>query len=426
MQGNRRKFLAGASGAAAGAVAGSLALPGVAFAQQQPLKVGFSMALTGGLAAMGKAALLSMQIWAEDVNAKGGLLGRKVELVYYDDQTNGATVPGIYTKLLDVDKVDLVVSGYGTGLVAPAVPLMMQRGMMFMTLFGLDVNSRFNYDRYFAIMPAGPTPAKGWTVGYFDALESMNPRPKTIALVGGDAEYPHVALDAAHEHVKRLGLKIVYDKTYPPNTVDFSPVIRAIQATNPEAVFVASYPPDSVGMIRAAREAGLKTRLFGGGMVGTQYTAVRTQLGPLLNGVVSLETYALEATSKFPGVEKFLEKYQARAGSAGVDPLGFYLPPYAYAMMQVIEQAVKTVGKIDQAAIADNMHKGTFDTVVGKVNFYKSGEWAQHRLMYVQYNNITGNDVEEWRKPGKMTVLSPKDYVTGKVKEPYQDFAAKK
>jgi branched-chain amino acid transport system substrate-binding protein len=421
MQGNRRKFLATGGAAAAGLAAGSLALPGAALAQGAPLKIGFSMSLTGALAAMGKAALLSMQIWAEEVNAKGGLLGRKVELIYYDDQTNGATVPGIYTKLLDVDKVDLVTSGYGTGLVAPAVPLIMQRGMAFMTLFGLDVNSRFNYDRYFAIMPAGPQPAMGWTVGYFDALETMNPRPKTIALVGADAEYPHAALEAARQHAKRLGLKVVYDKTYPPNTVDFSPVVRAIQAGNPEAVFVASYPPDSVGMIRAAHEAQLKTSLFGGGMVGTQYTAVKTQLGPLLNGVVSLETYALEQTAKFPGVDKFLEKYQARAGAAGVDPLGFYLPPFAYAMMQVVEAAVKQVGKIDQAAIAETMHKGTFDTVVGKVSFGKNGEWSQHRVMYVQYGGITGNSVDEWRKPGKMTVLSPKDFVTGKLKTPWQE-----
>ena len=424
MQGNRRKFLTQAGQATGGLVA-AMTLPGVVFAQGAPLKIGFSMSLTGALAAMGKAALLSMQIWAEEVNARGGLLGRKVELVYYDDQTNGSTVPGIYTKLLDVDKVDLVVSGYGTALVAPAVPLIMQRGMAFMTLFGLDVNSRFNYDRYFAIMPAGPTPALGWTVGFFDAIETMSPKPTTIALSGADAEYPHAALEAARTHAKRLGLKIVYDRSYPPSSVDFSPVVRAIQASNPDVVFVASYPPDSVGMIRAANEIGLKTRLFGGGMVGTQYTAIKTQLGPLLNGVVSLETYAPEQNAKFPGVDKFLEKYQARAATAGVDPLGFYLPPFAFAMMQVVEQAVKQVGSLDQAKIADTMHKATFDTVVGKVAFGKNGEWTQHRLMYVQYNGITGNTVDEWRKPGKMTVLSPKDFVTGKLRSPYQDIPKK-
>src|SRR5437660_10022857 len=124
-----------------------LALTGTALAQQ-PLKIGFGMSLTGPLAGNGKAALIAMQIWAEDVNAKGGLLGRKVELVYYADQTNPSTVPSIYTKLLDVDKVDLIVSGYGTNVIAPAMPIVMQRNLVFMSLFGRNVNSKFNYDRY--------------------------------------------------------------------------------------------------------------------------------------------------------------------------------------------------------------------------------------------------------------------------------------
>src|SRR5439155_9704003 len=228
---------------------------------QQPLKIGFGMSLTGPLAGNGKAALISMQIWAEDVNAKGGILGRKVELVYYDDQTNPSTVPSIYSKLLYVDKVDLVVSGYGTNVIAPAMPIMMQRNLTFMGLFGLNVNSKFDYDRYFQIMPSGPEPAIGWTQGYFDTAMALNPKPQTIALVGADAEYPALALAGAREQVKRTGLKVVYDKSYPPNTVDYSPIIRAIQATNPDLVYVASYPPDSAGIIRAANEVGLKTRM---------------------------------------------------------------------------------------------------------------------------------------------------------------------
>ena len=141
-----------------GALFVGLALTGTALAQQ-PLKIGFGMSLTGPLAGNGKAALIAMEIWRDDVNAKGGILGRKVEFVYYDDQTSPATVPGIYTKLLDVDKVDLVVSGYGTNVIAPAMPIMMQRNLVFMSLFGLNVNSKFKYERYFQIMPAGPNPA---------------------------------------------------------------------------------------------------------------------------------------------------------------------------------------------------------------------------------------------------------------------------
>jgi branched-chain amino acid transport system substrate-binding protein len=394
------------------------AAPAVA---QQPLKIGFGMSLTGPLAGNGKAALIAMQIWQEDVNAKGGILGRKVEFVYYDDQTNPSTVPSIYSKLLDVDKVDLVVSGYGTNVIAPAMPIMMQRNMTFMGLFGLNVNSKFDYDRYFQIMPSGPEPAIGWTQGYFDTAMSLNPKPQTVALVGADAEYPGLALEGARAQVKRTGLKIVYDKSYPPNTVDFSPIIRAIQATNPDLVYVASYPPDSAGMIRAANEVGLKTRMFGGGMVGPQFAALKTQLGPLLNGVVNYESYAPDVADRFPSIDQFLVKYQARAAKEGVDVLGFYLPPFAYAMMEVLEQSIKAVGSLDQAKLADYMHKTEFTTYVGKVKFGKNGEWAQPRMLAVQYHGITGNDLDQWRKAGHVTVLTPAPYKTGDVMTPYQD-----
>ena len=398
----------------------AIALAFSAYAQQ-PLKIGFGMSLTGPLAGNGKAALIAMQIWAEDVNAKGGILGRKVELVYYDDQTNPSTVPSIYSKLLDVDKVDLLVSGYGTNVIAPAMPIVMQRNMAFMGLFGLNVNSKFNYDRYFQIMPAGPEPAIGWTQGFFDTAMALAPKPQTIALVGADAEYPALALEGARAQAKRTGLKVVYDKTYPPNTVDFSPILRAIQATNPDLVFVASYPPDSAGMVRAANEVGLKTRMFGGGMVGPQFAALKTQLGPLLNGIVNYETFAPDVAGKFPFLDQFLAKYQGRAIKEGVDPLGFYLPPYAYAMMQVLEQSIKAVGGLDQAKLADYMHTYEFDTFVGKVRFAKNGEWAVPRMLTVQYHGITANDLEQWMKPGHVTVLAPASYMTGAVKAPYQD-----
>ena len=398
----------------------AIALAFSAYAQQ-PLKIGFGMSLTGPLAGNGKAALIAMQIWAEDVNGKGGILGRKVELVYYDDQTNPSTVPSIYSKLLDVDKVDLLVSGYGTNVIAPAMPIVMQRNMAFMGLFGLNVNSKFNYDRYFQIMPAGPEPAIGWTQGFFDTAMALAPKPQTIALVGADAEYPALALEGARAQAKRTGLKVVYDKTYPPNAVDFSPILRAIQATNPDLVFVASYPPDSAGMVRAANEVGLKTRMFGGGMVGPQFAALKTQLGPLLNGIVNYETFAPDVAAKFPFLDQFLAKYQGRAVKEGVDPLGFYLPPYAYAMMQVLEQSIKAVGGLDQAKLADYMHTYEFDTFVGKVRFAKNGEWAVPRMLTVQYHGITANDLEQWMKPGHVTVLAPASYKTGAVMTPYQD-----
>src|SRR6478736_8952792 len=105
-----------------------------------PIKIGFGMALTGPLAANGKMSLVAMQVWEDDINAKGGLLGRPVKLVYYDDQSNPSQVPGIYAKLLDVDKVDFVVSGYGTNIAAPAMPVVIGHKKTFISLFALDIN----------------------------------------------------------------------------------------------------------------------------------------------------------------------------------------------------------------------------------------------------------------------------------------------
>ena len=189
------------------------------------------MALTGGLAANGKAALLAMQIWAEDVNKQGGLLGRQVELVYYDDQTKAAMVPALYTKLLDVDKVDFVVSGYGTNLIAPAMPIIIERGLVFMGLFGLAANEKFNYPYYFGIAPIGPNPRTDGSKGFFELARRQ--QLQTIALVGADAEFARNSLSGARENAKTYGFKVVYDTTYPPATTDFSPIVRAIKATNP-------------------------------------------------------------------------------------------------------------------------------------------------------------------------------------------------
>ena len=307
----------------------------------EPIRVGFGMGLTGGLAAAGKSALLAMQIWEEDINAKGGLIGRPVKLVYYDDQSNPATVPGIYTKLLEVDKVDLIVSGYGTNLIAPAMPVAIGHDRLFLGLFGLAVNSEFHYPKYFSMLPAGPDPKHAFSEPFFKVAMAADPKPKTIALLAEDAEFPKNASEGVRDHAKAYGVKMVYDKTYPPGTPDFSPIVHAIQALNPEMVFVASYPPGSAGMLRAATESGLKTRFFGGGMVGLQFTSVKQQFGPKLNGIIDYDWWIPAPTMQFPGILDFLKKYQTRAPAEGIDPLGWYLPPFAYAYLQVLGEAVE-------------------------------------------------------------------------------------
>jgi branched-chain amino acid transport system substrate-binding protein len=386
----------------------------------EPIKIGYSMAMTGGLGPNGKSALLAQKIWEEDINAKGGLLGRPVKLIYYDDQTNPATVPGIYTKLIDVDKVDLVIGGYGTNMLAPAMPVVMQKGKVFIGLLGLGVNSEFKYPKYFVMIPSGPDPKPAFTKGFFDTAMAQNPKPKTVAIVAADAEFSVNASDGARENAKAAGLKVVYDKRYPPSTTDFAPIVRAIQATNPDLVNINSYPPDSVGMVRAVNEIGFKPMMIGGGMVGLQKTAIKAQLGPLLNGFVNYDFWIPVPKMQFPGIPELMQKYQSRAATEGVDRLGYYMAPQAYSQLQVLAQAVEATKSLNDDKLADYMHTGTFKTVLGDIKFDKSGEWAQSRVLQVQFQNIQAYEVAQFTNVATQVVLTPAEYSSGKVIYPYE------
>ncbi len=386
---------------------------------EDPIKIGFSMALTGALAGAGKAALLSMQIWADDVNSAGGLLGRPVELIYYDDQTNPSMVPGIYTKLINLDRVDLVVSGYGTATIAPAMPIVMNYNKLFLSLFGLAANEDFKYERYFQILPAGPDPRVSWSRGFFEVAMRQDPPPKTVALIGADAEFPRNAMIGARHNAETAGLAVVYDKTYPPNTVDYTPVMRAIQAAKPDLVYVASYPPDSVGIVRAINEINLQVSQFGGGMVGLQYASILESLGDQLNGIVNYDFWVPEPTLQFTGIDDFLAKYQPKAEDAGVDPLGYYLPPYAYAYLQILGQAVEDTGSLDQDVLANHIRTSEFDTVVGTVAFGSDGEWRKTRVLMIQFQNLQGKNLEQFTKSGTRVVLYPSEWSSGEASYPY-------
>jgi len=386
-----------------------------------PIKIGFGMALTGPLAVNGKQALLGTQIWQEEINAKGGLLGRQVELINYDDQSNPANVPGIYTKLLEVDKVDLVVSGYATNMVAPAIPVVMQRDKTFISLFALDANSEFKYPRYFSYIPTGgPNPKQTITEGFFQVAAAQNPKPKTLAIAAEDAEFSRNAAEGARANAKQYGFDIVYDKSYPPNTTDFSPVIRAIQASNPDLLVICSYPLSSVGMLLSANELGLKPKMVGGAMVGLQATAIKDKLKAKLNGVINYDNW-VPSTRLMAQAGDFFKKYQARAAGQGVDPLGYYLGGWGYAYLQVLAQAVEGTKSIDDAKLADYFRNNAVNSIMAEgVRFGKNGEWVKDHQLQVQYHDITdAANLETWRGMSYQTVLTPAADKTGDVIYPY-------
>jgi branched-chain amino acid transport system substrate-binding protein len=381
----------------------------------EPIKIGLAIAQSGQLAPNGKAALAGMKIWQEDVNAKGGLIGRPVQLVYYDDQSNPANVPALYTKLLQVDKADLIVSGYATNMIAPVLPVAIQNKKLLIGLFGTAVNSEFHYANYFSMNVNGPDPKRSVTAGLFEVAAAQTPRPQSVAIVSVDAEFGRNASDGARDNAKASGLNIVYDRSYPPGTTDFSPVIRAVQAANPDIVVVCSYPLDTVGILRTVSEFGFQPKLLGGAMVGLQSSNLKGQLGPLLNGIVNYESWLPAKTMQFPGVMEFLSKYQARAASEGTDPIGYHLPPWGYADLQVLEQAISATGSVDDAKLAAYLHANTVHTIVGDITFGPDGEWTQSRMLQVQYRNLHGNGLAQFKDMDNQVILTPAQFKTGEV-----------
>jgi branched-chain amino acid transport system substrate-binding protein len=402
------------AGAGALVATAALGVSGPAAAQGQPIKVGIGIAQTGPLGGGGKAALLGLQMWVDDVNAKGGLLGRKVQLIAYDDQSNPATTPGIYTKLLDVDKVDLLVAPYGTNPTAPIMPLVKQRGLMLMGNFSFDVNAQLKHDMWFNNAPWGAG-AVAWGGTFLEAGKALG--AKTIAFMAADAEFAQNLATGARVISKAMGLQTVYDQNYPPNTVDFSSMLRAVRNAKPDIVFIASYPSESAALVRAVNEIGVgnSVKLIGGGMVGLQFAPIMEPLGSLLNGFVNFHSWVPEKTMDFPGVSDFLKRYQARAVQEKVDPLGFYLPPYNYATGQMLEQAVTATKSLDHKVLADYIRKNEMKTIVGNIRYDAVGEWATPRLPMIQFTNVADKNMDQFRQPGRQVIIAPAKLKTGDV-----------
>ena len=416
-----RKFIFAVRGLAALLIACALLLPNAARAAD-PIRVGLSVALTGAVAPIGKQVLTSLQIWRDDVNAKGGLLGRPVELVFYDDQSNPANVPQLYTKLIQVDKVDLLIGPYATNMVAPAIPILMQYHKTTIGILANAANSKFHYDQYFSMLPTGPEPQKSFAYGFFELAAAQKPRPTTVAIVAADAEFAQNAADGARQSIKEIGgFQTVMDQKYPPTTTDYAPIMHAVQALNPDIVYVAAYPPDSVGIVRAANEIGLTPKMFGGAFIGLLVTPIKVQLGPLVNGIVNNEVFLPAKSLTFPGTTEVLAKYQEAAKTQGIDPMGWAFAPIAYAAGQTLAQAVEATKGTDQVAIAAWLRGHTVHTVVGDIAFGKDGEWAKSRVFFTQFQHVTGNSLDNFRDTTHEVVVWPNDYKTGDLIYPYAE-----
>jgi branched-chain amino acid transport system substrate-binding protein len=384
------------------------------------IKIGYSLSLSGPLAANGQTARLAHQIWQVDVNTKGGLLGRNIELICIDDHTNAGSVADIYQKLLVDNKVDLLLGGYGNNSISPAMPVVMENKKFFVGLMGLGVNNSLAYDRFFAMIPTGPDPNKALTTGFFDTASRQKPKPQTVAIIAADADFTKNPIAGARTNAKNFGFDVVSETKYSLATQDFATVLKEMGSNRPDILFLCSYLNDSVGLIRALAESDLNPLLVGGAMIGPQSTAVQSQVGRAINGIVNYEYWLPTPAMNFPGVSRLIATYQERAKGTAADALGYYVAPFAYAQLQVVEQAIRATGGVDDTELADYTRTGTFPTVVGDVRFGQLGEWATPRVLTVQFRNIGSNKISEFAKPEARVVVAPSDYASGNVVVPFR------
>lgn len=385
-----------------------------------PIRIGYSLSLTGRLAANGQTARLAHQLWQEDVNARGGLLGRPVELRCVDDQSDAGRVADLYRKLLDEDGVDLLLGGYGNNSISPAMPVVTEHRKFFVGLMGLAVNSAIAYDRYFAMIPTGPDANAALTTGFFEAAAQLPSKPRTVAILAADADFAKNPIAGARANARRVGLEVASEEHYSLSTPDYGPVVERVMSGRPDVLFLCSYLNDSVGLLRALASSSADPQLVGGAMIGPQSSAVQGQLGPALNGVVNYEYWLPTPALDFPGVRGFIARYQERARGTPADALGYYVAPMAYAQLEVLAQAITGTGSVEDGALAEYARGTAFRTVVGEVRFGRGGEWAAPRVLTVQFRGIASGASAEFAKPGSRVVLAPGDYVSGSVAAPYR------
>jgi branched-chain amino acid transport system substrate-binding protein len=295
----------------------------------------------------------------------------------------------------------------------------MERKRYLVALMALAVNATLGYENYFVMIPTGPHPTDALTEGFFRLAADQSPRPASMAILAADAPFSAGPVAGAHQHAATFGFRVVSDVRYPLATVDFEALIRPLKPVNPDILFLCSYLNDSVGLLRAIDAVDLEPGIVGGAMIGPQNGSVKIELGPVLNGVVNYEYWLPVPTMMYPGVAQLIADYQSRAAAAGSDPLGYYVVPQAYAQMQIVEQAVGGTGSLDDAQLAQFTRDHSFKTVVGDVRFGLDGGWAEARVLQVQYRNIKGHDISEFKDARTQSVVWPPSVASGSLIYPY-------
>jgi branched-chain amino acid transport system substrate-binding protein len=357
-------------------------------AETKPILIGISVSLSGPYAAGGKYSLEGTDLWVEQVNQRGGLLGRPVKLVYYDDKSDPNTGVQLYEKLITSDKVDLIVGPYSSA-VTSAVSTVAEKHKM--AMLGPECADVKVYSRGYKYNFQAQAQASRYMLGALTLAKANG--YKTLALLAEDTAFPKAVTTEVTAMAPQYGLTVVFSQTYPKGATDFSALLTKVKEAKPDVIFANSFLPDAQGIFRQARELGVDAKLFAVAIGGAEPEF--GNLGSTANYVFAASPWgAAMHTRNNP---EFVKAYQARFKRAPD-----YHSASNYAAMEVLEVAVKQVGAIDQDKLAAALGKIQVETVYGTYRVDARG---------IQTGFETG--LLQWQD-GKQVLVWPESVAEGK------------
>ena len=379
-----------------------------------PIKIGVSLSLTGDFSADGKAFQQGYELWAKQTNANGGLLGRQVTLDIVNDASSPVQVATNYQKLISVDHVDLVFGPFSTGLTKASSQVVNRYGYAFVEGAGggpsvftsglhnvFDVslpvaNNLVSFAKWIAAMPASE-------------------RPKTAAYATQDDPFTAPQLDAARAILEPAGVQTVYNKTYPSETTDYSPIASGIISSKADVVLVGTLLPDISAFVKQFVQQNYNPKAL-------VATAGPDQGAQFIQNVGANHTEGIMVpngwypTADNPGNADMVKAYIAQYGGTAAEMSSDV--PEAYSVGEVTAQAVKNIGSLDQKKLIVELHSGTYDSVQGKVKFDSTGQNVAAFSFVFQWQ---GKDLVPF-KPDSSGLLTPVPPETRKVEYPKQNW----
>jgi branched-chain amino acid transport system substrate-binding protein len=377
------------------ALAGRVA---AAATETQPIRVGVTVSLTGELAAPGTEQLHGMRMWVEDLNGRGELLGRPVELMYYDDQSDPATSARLYEKLIAEDKVDLLLGPYSSDLTLKASTVAEQHEFPMVATGAASTRiwSR-GYDNIFGV----DAPANSYMDLVIDSAHRVGLR--RVALIYADTEFTREVAEGVRGRVRDLGMEIVFDERYPPGTTDFEPAVHGMRVADPDFVIGATYFDGSVAIMRAAKRIQLSPKAFVF-TVGPALEAFGQALGTDAEGVMGVVSWLRSVRQ--PGAQDFSFRFKQKYG---YDASQYAV--YGYGAGQVLEAAVRLAGGLDKDAVREQLSEMIFRSLLGR---YRVDETGKQVAKYIY--------VMQWRD-GQRRLVLPKDLREYPIEYPFKPWS---